>query len=89
MSAKTATKKPRSHHYSFLLPDGEYVGRRSFHDSLGPTSVEYATWYSVEGIRAKRHEILTLFPAAKIVPTPRFNEESEEWETPVNVPSLN
>ena len=89
MSAKPATKKPRSYHYSFKLPDGEYVGRRSFHDLLGPVGVKYAVWYSVEGIAAKRHEILTLFPAAKIVPTPRFNPESEEWETPVNTPHLN
>jgi len=87
MSAKPVTKK-RSYHYSFKLPDGLFVGRMGFHAPLTPQPVSHAIWYSVEGIASKRHEILTLFPTARIVPTPRFNDESNEWETPVNVPNL-
>lgn len=89
MSAKTTPKKTRGYHYSFQLPDGKFIGRYAFHDPLQPVIPHRAIWYSAEGIRARRSEILTLFPTAKVVPTPRFNPESEEWETPANVPNLN
>jgi hypothetical protein len=89
MSAKPAAKKPRSYHYSFQLPDGNYVGRNTFHAPLQAVIPHRAIWYTVEGIRARRGEILALFPAAKIVATPKWNEEAEEWETPSHVPPLN
>lgn len=89
MSAKPTAKKTRFHHYSFKLPDGLFVGRVGFHQPLAPQHVAHAIWYSAEGIAAKRAEVLAQFPTAKVVPTPRWSEESEEYETPVGVPFLN
>ena len=78
--------KPPTHHYAFKLPDGSYIGRHGFHEPLGPQPPRHALPYSMEGIRAKREEIQTLFPGVKIVPAPRRNGESGEYETPVGVP---
>lgn len=91
MSAKVkpGTTKPRTHHYAFKLPDGRFIGRAGFHDPLGPQPANHALPYSAEGIRAKREEILQLFPTAKIVPAPRWNSESGEYETPADTPPLN
>ena len=89
MSAKPATKKPRTYYYAFQLFGGKFVGRYTFHGPLEPVIPLRAISYTPEGIAAKRTEILTLFPTAKIVPTPIYNPESEEWETPKNVPKLN
>lgn len=81
--------KPRVHYYSFKLPDGKFVGRESFHSPLTPQPPGRAITYSADGIAARRAEILALFPEAKITPTPQWNPESAEYETPIDVPSLN
>lgn len=81
--------KPRVHYYSFKLPDGKFVGRYNFHDPLSPQPPGRAITYSTEGIASRRAEVLALFPQAKIEPTPQWNPESEEYETPIGVPSLN
>lgn len=89
MPAKPATKKPRIYYYAFQLLRGEYVGRYSFHGPLESVIPLRAIPYTPEGIAAKRAEIFALFPCAKIVPMPIYNTESDEWETPKNVPKLN
>lgn len=90
MSAKVKPEstKPRTHHYAFQLNDGKFVGREGFHGPLSPQPVRRAISYSVQGIAAKRGEILGLFPEAKIVPMPRWNSESGEYESAIGVPPI-
>lgn len=78
----------RPHLYSWRLPDGRYIGRHSISDPWSAGSPGYTRGYTIEEIDGNREFFTNLFPDAKPVPTPRWNPESGEYETPIDTPSI-
>ena len=77
-------KRPRL--YAWRLPDGRYLGRRACSDPLAPGPPGDSKAYTKKEIDESRVEVLTLFPTASPVPRPKWNPESEEYETPFHFP---
>lgn len=68
-----ATPPPKITYHAFLLPDGRFLGRASFHDDLGPQPAERALPFSARGAESRKIELLAKFPGARIVPAPNLN----------------
>lgn len=83
-------KAKRPHLYSFQLPSGQYVGRDGYTGPWKPTGPGDARSFKADEAKGKVSFFASIFTAPlKIVPAPRWNPESGEYETPINVPDLN
>lgn len=83
-------KAKRPHMYSFQLPDGNYVGRDGHSGPWKPTGPGDARAFSAVEAKSKKAFFASVFiDPLKVVPAPRWNPESRQYETPSDVPELN
>ena len=74
------------HHYAFRLPDGTFIGRVGLFDPLAPQHPRHALPFSLMGLAVRQKDILSQYPTATIVPCPRWNPLTEDYEVPTHVP---
>ena len=78
----------RPHQDAFQTSPGHYIGKLSYSTPYTITGPGHLYTYSKEEALEKQAHFEDLFPGARIVPAPRWNTESREYETPIGVPHI-
>lgn len=66
--------------FSFLLPDGQYVGRRHHNTPWQPSPPGDARCYSREDAEKLLPFFRSIFPDCTIAPAPRWNPNTRQYE---------